>query len=162
MGKAFNNIINIADDKQREKNMANFLTNVLDQAGKIVKHFKGDNSFSRITSDTNAGVSNMEQAKKDADNIERSKASVNNIMNATKMLSNTLKEAKKSHKVLDQAVILKPVLTIINGVDTYNKLQRTNDKLNALTKEDLTLNITDKNVIRHMGQGKDMMIKQTR
>ena len=162
MGKAFNNIINIADDKQREKNMANLLTNVLDQAGKIVKHFKGDNSFSRITSDTNAGVSKMEQAKKDADNIERSKAAVNNIMNATKMLSNTLKEAKKSHKLLDQAVILKPVLTIINGVDTYNKLQRTNDKLNALTKEDLTLNITDKNVIRHMGQGKDMMIKQNK
>ena len=158
--KAFNNIINIADDKQRTKNMANFLTNALDQAGKIVKQVGGDNSFSRIANQANVQVSGMEQAGPDADAVKQAQASVKNIMNATKILSTTMKEAKQSHKLLDQAVILGPVLTIIKGVDTFNTLQKTNDKLKALTEEDKALNITDKNVIRHMGLGKNMMLKE--
>ena len=158
--KAFKNVINIADGKQREKNMANLLTNVLDQAGKVVKEFSGDNSFSRMAGQVNTQVSGMQQADADADNIKKVRASVNNIVNSTKILSASLKEAKKSHKLVDQAVILGPVLTIIKGVDTYNEIRKTNDKLNALTEEDKKLNLTDKNVIRHMGHGKNIMLKE--
>ena len=163
LSKAFGNLLNIADGKQREKNLINFTSNVLDEAGQILKIYGGDNTFSRLASTFNSQMTyTADQAKPGANNFEKSKVALNNIQAGAAMLKDIVKEAGGDYKLLDQAKLLKPVLNIIKGVEEFNKLTKKNEKINALTDADKSMNLTDRNVIRHLSMNANDLVKQNK
>ncbi|MBP1585141.1 MAG: hypothetical protein ILP17_05570 [Lachnospiraceae bacterium] len=160
--KAFGNVLNIADGKEKEKNMASLVTGLMDQAGKIMKMYGQSGSFGNLAGALNIGVNGLSMPKEDADKLTKAKTYLGDIQSGMKILGAALKEAGVKNTLADKSFMLGPVMTIIDGVDGFNKLAKTNEKLKSLTDEDKSLNLTDTNVIRHIDQGSKDMVRQNK
>ena len=160
--KAFGNALNIADGKEKEKNMAGLVTTLMDQAGKIMKMYGKSGSYGNLAGALNIATTGINMPKEDADKLTKANTYLKDIQSGMKILGSVLKEAGKKNSLADKSFLLGPVMTIIDGVDGFNKLAKTNEKLNALTDEDKSLNLTDTNVIRHIDQGSRDLVKQNK
>ena len=158
--KAFGNIVNMADGKEKEKNMAGLVTNLMDQAGKILKLYDKGGSYANLAGALNIGVTGLKMPPADADKLKQAQICIKDIQAGMKILGAGLKQGGIKNALADQSFYLGPILTIMDGVDEYNRLAKTNEKLNALTQEDKSLNLTDGNVIRHLGQGANDLVRQ--
>ena len=160
--KAFGNAINMAEGKEKEKNMAGLVTNLMDQAGKIMKLYDVGGTYTNLAGALNLSVTGVALPKEDAQKLDQAKQHVKNVQSGMKILGALLKQGGIKNDLANQSFFLGPVLTIIDGVDGFNKLAKTNEKLNALTAEDKSLNLTDQNVIRHFDQGTKDLVRQNK
>lgn len=158
--KAFGNALNMAEGKEKEKNMAGLVTNLMDQAGKIMKLYDVGGTYANLAGALNLSVTGLALPKEDAQKLDQAKQHIKNVQSGMKILGAVLKQGGVKNSLADQSFLLGPVITIIDGVDGFNKLAKTNEKLNALTDEDKSLNLTDQNVIRHLNQSSRDMVKQ--
>ena len=159
--KAFGNALNIADGKEKQKNMANLLTNLLDEAGKITALSNKNSTFANLANLANMSMG-LKTPPKDIDDLNRAKTYIQDIQTGMKMLGPVVKQAGVKNDLVADSFYLGPILTIIEGVDNFNKLAQTNEKLKSLTEEDKSLNLTDKNVIRHIDQASGDLVKQNK
>ena len=160
LGKTIYNVLNIADENEREKNIAALCSNGLQQAGRILEQFAGKNIVSELSGIMNSGdvdlagrVGGTVQAAKDGDAIEQKKQYVRNIASGVKALNQVLEKFQANSMLQDVDVFLNPFIDILDNVKKYNELEKKKEKLNQLTEEELSKNITDTNTVRQLGLG---------
>ena len=158
--KAFGNAINMAEGKEKEKNMASLVTNLMDEAGKILKMMDKAGSYANLAGALNFAVTGINMPKADADKLQQLQTAIGDVQSGMKILGAVLKQGGLKNSLADQSFYLGPLLTIMDGVDSFNKLAETNEKLKALKEEDRSLNLTDQNVIRHIDQSNADLIRQ--
>ncbi len=164
-GKCLENIMNIKDDKEREKNISALVANGLSQAGTIVKTYAGENNFTKLSTVLNDIkltdlVSETIKARQQKDNIKLAQAYLKDMKGAMNLMDKLLKTANKKNALLNSAAMFAPIVTILDTVDKFNSLTKANQKINQLTEADKSLNFTDKNVIEHMSLTANDLIKQ--
>ncbi len=160
LSEAFSSAVDIKDPEKREKSITTLITNVLDEVGKIYKQFGGENSFSKIAEALNKNANGLILPKKDQVQIAKVQACLKNIQKGSNVLSTIVKEAGGNAAALNSTALLGPVITILKGVENYHKLVEKNEKLNALTNEDKSLNLVDNNVIRHINMAQKDLVNQ--
>lgn len=170
VSKTLYNAMNIADGKEREKNITGLVANGLEEAGKILEFFGEENTFTHLSGLMNdkdvSFVANYEATLKafgTDDAINQAKVTIKDIQAGSAALKKVLDEydiAKDNHTVLDQTKFLGPVMTILEGVEKVKSLTVANEKLQGFSKEDAELNIADRNISRMLGINADNMIRQ--
>ena len=160
--KAFGNVINMAEGKEKEKNMASLVTTLMDQAGKIMKKCGQNGSFNNIAGALNTAVTGINIPKEDAEAMQKAQTYVKDIQSGMKALGTAMKAGGLKNTLADKSYYLGPVMMIMDGVDNFNQLSKTNEKLQSLTNEDKSLNLTDKNIVRHLDLASGDLVRQNK
>ena len=142
--------------------MASLVTTLMDQAGKIMKKCGQNGSFGNIAGALNTAVTGINIPKEDAEAMQKAQTYVKDIQSGMKALGSVLKAGGLKNTLADKSYYLGPVMMIMDGVDNFNQLSKTNEKLQSLTNEDKSLNLTDENIVRHLDLASGDLVRQNK
>ena len=96
-------------------------------------------SYANLAGALNIAVTGIDMPKADASKLQQLQTAIGDVQSGMKILGAVLKQGGLKNSLADQSFYLGPLLTIMDGVDSFNKLAETNEKLN-LNEKSITIN----------------------